>query len=271
MVDYQRLAKEDYELLGRCHSWTTWDAKVMLASFEMESAGEFGDTQELFRFNVPADVDLLEGVEKTFHEKWSKWDAYIFPKMLSRKLPYANTPSVDAPDSPVDIVCEDLDCCNISPKELIKCISADIKAEELSLDLNLLIEFLRGNSNAPSRMITKSQKEALSEACRENAQKCHDADKPKHDALWQFLMDDLAGGCTCTKRQACDRIYRVRYRNDETYLKAQTGYKKLEFTRRVSEALIAIEKRDKTGINRHENTEGFKIKNVPPCTKHPKQ
>ena len=69
--------------------------------------------------------------------------------------------------------------------------------------------------------------------------------------------------------EARERIFRDKYLNDEKYLKAETGYKKIMLDREITKALLQIHEQQ-SGINRFNNTKGFSAKKVPACKKHPK-
>ncbi|PLX83663.1 MAG: hypothetical protein C0617_11050 [Desulfuromonas sp.] len=281
MFEWQRFSKEDYKSYASNPVWTFWNTVVMMASFETEIVGGFGETDEFFivdreavinnGLNNEYDRDLTP-VEQVFDEKYGKWNKCIFDALAHGGVKHVDVPTSDYENYEEEgVVSVDSKMGSFSRDDFLSWLSKSAKGGKIDVDIDALFEFLNGRGSAPSRKEVEIKVVELSpsEHHRRNAIKRHEVDKPKHKELKEFLMADLSGGCTCTKRQACERIFRDKYRSSETYLKSETGYAYLSFTREVTGALKRIENQEKTGINRHENTSGFSMSKVPPCTKHP--
>lgn len=198
MFEFQRLAKEDYELMGRCFSWTTEDARVLLTSFEMEVSGVFGDSQELYEFDRRANLETLEGLDKVFHKTWGKWFEFLWKYMESGDLPYANAlkkGELNDPADPGATVDEYMCRCNIVPSELLECISKAVGAGELTFDLKTFQGFLAGHASAPERYVRvvkqpmdkKDMAAALASGRNESSK----------DEIREYIASQWAEGCTC--------------------------------------------------------------------------
>lgn len=270
MFDYQRLSKEYYEYMGKSSVWTFSDACVLLTSFELEVAGKFGDTDELHeisRRNIMVS-DSLTALEHDFKDTHWKWFMTLNKALSGGHVPFVNVPDGEEDMPPLDIPegCGiPVQGCGVFFRDLLLQYLEDSSALSSSgIDLENLNDYLLGDGKAPS----KYQDTKLRDYFSEQAKKRHDSVKDLKKGLVDFLLSDLAGGCTCTKKQAVDRIYKGKYDQDEAVLKKKTAYGLLMFSRKVSEAIKQIEKNEKSGLNRHENTEGFSYDKIPACKKH---
>jgi len=266
----RRLAREEYALMGRNPVWQLHDAVNLLTSFEMEQAGAFGETDELVEIKTLFSViEPLSDIETAYDKVSTRWTELLHKALWDEEIPYANIPKNGEvePVLPEGAGRTVTDTGSFARDELLLFLVRGVDAGDIELDLAVFRKYLLGQGNAPATD-TLQEKDVVSRHMKDLAQRSHDNEKPKQEALRKFLKEDLSGGCTCTKLQAVERIFRDKYREDEAYLKAQTGFKKLMFSRQVSKALIQIEEEEKTGVNRHENTDGFNRLNVPPCLKH---
>jgi hypothetical protein len=268
--------------MGKNPLWEYLDACTLLASFEMEVAKEFGETDELYSFRRLVSRKVMSNLEKSFHDKWGKWSEWL-DKQLNSFIPFANV--LGREDEPIDdsdgsktIVYSKA---SFTSKDLVQCLIDDASKNDISLDIVLLHDFLIGNATAPPRYFQSVEKEVVKEVekiievevlpkvyFKNQADKSHASGNLKTDAFWKFLLDDLSGECTCTKKQASERLYKDKYLEDVKYLKRETGYKYLMMTRKVSKAIKEIEKDKSSGFNRHENTKGFSHSKIPTCKKH---
>lgn len=274
MLGYRRFAKEEYKLFGDFRIWTYDDAVNILASFELECSGQFGDSLELisinrtnmFSFGNPNEI------EKKYTDVWTKWNDKLRTALWNGELLYCNVPGYD--DEPFDLP-EDAGktvetYSAFRCRDLLRYINHLVKNGELNFNIREFINALNGNSNAPETTRIVNVEIPPSDYLRKTAKKRHEPDKLKHKSLEMYLLDDLSGTCTCTVRQARERIFRDKYNDDPDYLKAETGYSKIMFDREVTKALKEIQKLH-GGINRLTKTEGFIAKKVPACKKHPQK
>lgn len=207
MFEFQRLAKEDYELMGRCFSWTTEDARVLLTSFEMEVSGVLGDSLELYEFDRRANLETLEGLDKVFHETWEKWFEFLWKCMGSGDLPYANAlkkSELDDPAEPGATVDEYMSRCNIVPSELLECISKAVAAGELDFDLETFQAFLSGHASAPERQV-RVEKEPM-EKKDIAAALARGRNEPAKDNIREYVASQWAKGCTCWHNVMRDHV-----------------------------------------------------------------
>jgi hypothetical protein len=290
MFDWIRLSKEDYELVANCKIIEFTDIAKVLASFEAEESGVYGDSQDLIEIEriIVIDREYSE-IDKAFNELWDKWTDYLMSALMSGRISYANVTRKSEVSEPLEEGCIRVSygVCAINANDFWDYLCDDVDSGNLDFDLDGLIEYLGGKGSAPSsRTIVKEievtkeievikEIEVLKEVLPEDyhkklANKKHAATKPLKSALYVFLEDDLSGNCTCTNKQSYERIFNEKYKGDNRYLKRETGGVFLSLKRAVSEVLQKIE--SGTCINRHENTKGFSFDKLPPtCIKHPQK
>jgi len=272
MFDWKRLSREDYEIFGNCMVWEADDLAVVMAAFKTEMSGVYGNSEELFPIRRLIFDNSHSDTEETFCDNYSKYFRIILKALGSQSIQYANVISKKDPEPEEEnaraVVSKGL-CC-INTRDFLDYLIDNINSIDPEFDLDKFGQFLDGEGTAPSEKIVISQDKTLSEHMRDVAKERHKKSEPLKHSLVNFLAEDLSGGCTCTKRQACDRIYKEFYNNDEKRLKNDTGFGFLSFTRKVSKAIQQAE--IGTGVNRHENTEGFSPDKLPTtCSKHPKK
>jgi hypothetical protein len=252
----------------------------------MEVAKEFGESDELYSFRRLVSRKVMSKLEKSFHDKWGKWSEWL-EKQMNSYIPFVNVlgredePINDSDGSKTILYSK----ASFNRKDLMQCLTEAVASKEIVLDMQEFENFLKGKAIAPHRFIHTVVKVVEKEVVKEvekiievevlpkvyfknQADKSHASGNLKTDAFWKFLLDDLSGECTCTKKQASERLYKDKYLEDVKYLKRETGYKYLMMTRKVSKAIKEIEKDKSSGFNRHENTKGFSHSKIPTCKKH---
>lgn len=225
MFEFQRLSREDYELMGRSFTWTVQDVAILLTSFEMEISGAFGDSQELFLFNRRADLENIQGLEKVFHHTWGKWREFIRKALYSGDLPSGNAPKkTDAqhpPDPRAKIEIE-LDRCVVAPSEFLGYISEAVFDENKKFDMEAFISFLSGKGSAPARSLNARRSKIYAPAMgngstSKNSKKSARA-KAGSDGRWsehretkdeirKYAMKMDSEGCTCNHSQLAVEIH----------------------------------------------------------------
>lgn len=258
MLGFNRLAKEDYVFMGRVEVWTLWDAVCLLTSFEMESTGAFGETEDLLKFERIKNGRDLEGPEKVFHATWDKWNMRLMAAMASPGvLPYANIlDEKEIENSEVDFV----DCCSsFRARDLFGYLVSRVAKGGESLDLNILQDYLLGKGNAPAREVVESVAVSM-------ASKRHAASKPFKEALRGLIDDYFSGGCRCTSKTAFEEL-KKQWRN-EAEMKAEVKVGYYSLNELVKDALAVLEKDDPEKVVRRNQAKGYSKEKI--CTSCPK-
>lgn len=271
MLEWKRFSREEYEMFGNLSVWTYHDLALMLAAVETETSGVYGDSKELFPVRGSIIDDSYSKIEKIYHDNYDKWLDYIMAGIKSGKISYVN---LYGKNEKIPYMDEDatnnlsIEYCCINAGDFWGYLGDDSDSGKIAFDIDDFAAFMSGEGDAPSSKVLIEKVPALpSDYHKKLAEARHDPDKAKKEKLILFLTFDLSDGCTCTKKQACDRIFKDKFGGNENNLKRDTGYKYLMFTRKVSKVLKEIEK--DTKINRHENTDGFSYDKLPPtCIKH---
>lgn len=289
MFDWKRLSKEEYALFGDCSVWEVRDLAIILSAFELELSGLYGDFRELFPVRRLIFDDSHNVIEEAYKDNFSKWLSYIMRSLSSETIEFHNINSKNDPIEAADdegIMISIGSCC-LNAKDFGEYLCADVDSGKIDFDVDKFADFLSGDGSAPSfkEVVSpmpvaepaepaepvKNEKEIISDYFRGLRSVNLDKTKDKKVKLMKDLTEDLSGECTCTKKQAVDRIFKDKFGGSVDILKDKTGFRHLSFTRKVSSVLIEIEesKDPENRINRHENTEGFSYAKLPPCEKHP--
>lgn len=225
MFDFQRLAKEDYELMGRSLVWTYWDAGVLLSSYEMEVSGEFGTSKDLVSIRRFPSVGEITDVEKLFHGKWSKWTEWLQDEMYAGNLAFVNVPNRSVPEElpEVGVTSISQDRGTFSRDELLAALSVAAEAGKTDLDIVQFYKFLRGEGTAPGGYL--KDKAAKLDSARKINNKPKDKN-PKQSARgkagakgrWsesyetkgvveKYALEMDSQGCTCNHAQLAMTIH----------------------------------------------------------------
>jgi hypothetical protein len=208
MFDFQRLSKEDYKYMGSNPLWEYLDACTLLASFEMEVAKEFGESEELYSFRRRVSRKVMSKLEKSFHDKWGEWSEWL-EKQLDSYIPFVNV--LGREDEPID----DSDGsktivyfkASFNRKDLMQCLTEAVASKEIVLDMQEFDNFLKGKAIAPHKFIHTVEKivekivekEVKVPMSRKDMAKALSSDRnpiPK-GKVEAYVLEQFEKGCTC--------------------------------------------------------------------------
>ena len=274
MFDWMRLSKEEYEVFANCKLLEFTDIAHCFSAFEAEESGIYGDNNELIEIErIIVENNEDSEIDKHYNKLWDKWTDLLMDALKSGRINYANVTSKEEVYEPLEAGSTRVHygVCALNAKDFWDYVSDEVDNGNFDLDLDRLIEYMRGNGSAPSSKVAIEKVEVLPEDYHKKlANKKYAPTKPLKSALFVFLEDDLSGDCTCTNKQSYERIFNEKYKGDNRYLKKETGYVFLSLKRAVSEVIKKIQ--SDTCVNRHENTKGFSFDKLPAtCIKHPQK
>ena len=228
MLGFNRLSREDYVFMGRVEVWTLWDAVCLLTSFEMESTGAFGGTDDLLEFERIKLGRVLEGPEKVYHATRNKWNLRLIAAMASPGvLPYANILDKKEIENPPEV--DFVDCCSsFRARDLFDYLIRHVANGDESLDLNILQDYLLGKGSAPERraegmawptVVGKSVGSLSPEKSKfKRDARLSDRGKKGADNRWKsgreikakvlkYIEEQCGDGCTCNHAQLANEVF----------------------------------------------------------------